>query len=717
MVQANKTASENLERIKDDIGMAYKYFEKNYKRYHDFRKYIFKESLDERKRAAMNQLNRPVLEFNILEAYISRMLGEFAQNEPSIIVSPAEGVPINAVILKLVEDHIRHIYYTANKDSFSWDMYKDQLSGGYGVAKVYTDYSSPMSFHQQIYLRRVFDPTLCGFDPAARTSHKGDGQYCFELFPMTVKEFERDYPDANLKGINFQRDIEGFNWSYANVEDKKIILVADFFEKRKYRKRIVQLADGRVMTIKDYERMQMHWQDMGYIEQLPIVVGKPRWTTLEKIVRYRIIENQILEFEETDYSYLPYVFFDGHSIVLTEGQSNNTFQMTRPYVYHARGIQDLKNFAGISLANFLENQIQHKFIIKKEAIPQEKDYIEALNNVQRSNTVVVNAFAENDPNKAIPDPIREVVNIGAPPEIMGAFQVTDPTTQTILGSYASNVGKDETRISGKAVIESATQGNAAAMPYIVGFLQGLTQVGNIIVDLIPKYLVGKRTLPLMDSAGEQYYQDVNVSGMPVLNYGDRAIKVNIEAGVNFQVQKNRALEQIIALMNASPQFGQFINSPSGLKILISNLTCYGADRLQEAVEPFLEEQAKQQQQMMQMQQEAAMQNPQMIRAQAELMKVQTQAQQNQIENQFEIARLSTEKELADAKILEAEAKVSQAQIDSAVRLEESQTSLEVHALESAAKMAEVRQREEAHYMDMRKGLKELTEKPNANASE
>jgi hypothetical protein len=406
------------------------------------------------------------------------------------------------------------------------------------------------------------------------------------------------------------------------------------------------------------------------------------------------------------------VFFDGNSVLLTKGTTNNTYQMTRPYVYHARGIQDLKNFAGISLANFLENQIQGKFIVKKESIPKEKDYAEALTNIQRANTVVVNAYVENDPSKPIPDPIREIVNVGAPPEIMNTFSVTDPTTQTILGSYASNVGKDETRISGKAVIESATQGNAAAMPYIVGFLQGLTQVGNIIVDLMPKYLIGKRTVPLMDSAGKQYYQDVNAEGQPVLKYGDRSIKVNVEAGVSFQVQKNRALEQIIALMNSSQQFAQFMNSPQGLKILVSNLTIYGADRLEQAIEPYLQEQQQQQQQMMQMQQQAAQNNPQMIRAQAELMKVQTQAQQNQIENQFEIARIATEKELADAKILEAEAKVSQAQIDSAVRLEEAQTSLEVHALESAAKMAEVRQRAEAHNVDMRKGMKEITGEQN-----
>jgi len=714
MVTVAKSASDKLARIKEDVSTSYKYFQDNYKRFHEFRKYIFKESISEQQRAAMQQLHRPVLEFNILEAYISRLLGEFAQQEPSICVTPAEGVPIPYEVLNLVEGHIRHILHQADKDSFSYEIYKDLLSGGYSVAKVWTDYSSPMSFNQQIYLSRVFDPTLCGFDPAARASHKGDGQYCFEVFPMDVKDFERDYPDVELKGINYERDFQGFNWSYKDAMGKKLILVVDYFEKKKRRTRIVRLADGRVMTVKDYERMQAYWEEMNFIEQLPIVMGKPRWTELETVCRYRLIENQVLEHEETDYTYLPYVFIDGNSINLTQGTSNTTYQMTRPYVYHAKGIQDLKNFAGISLANYLENQIQSKFIVMKEAIPQEDDYIEALTDIQKANTIVVNAFYENDPNKAIPQPIREVVNQGAPPEIMGAFQVTDPTTQTILGSYASNLGRDDTRLSGKAVIETASQGNSAAMPYIVGYLQGLTQIGNIIVDLMPKYLVGKRTIPLIDSNGEQSYQEINMEGKPVLDYKDRAVKVNIDAGVNFQIQKNKALEQIVALMQASPQFGQFMNSPQGLKILVSNLTIYGADRLQESIDPYLQEQAQQQQQAMQMQQEAMSQNPQMIRAQAEMIKAQSDVQQNQIENQFELARLATEKELADAKILEAEAKISQAQIDSAVRLEESQTSLEVHALESAAKLAEVQQRAQAHGLKMNKELKDLMQGAEEN---
>ncbi len=690
----SSSAQSSLERIKKNISTAYVYFQSNAERYNDYRHYVFKESVSYQQKTMLRQTQRPVVEFNILEAYLSRLLGEFAKQEPSIHVSPAEGVPIDEAVIDLVEGHLRHILHQANKDNFSYEIYKDILSGGYSVAKVWTDYSSPMSFKQQIYLSKAFSPTLCGFDPMARYAHKGDGHFCFEIFPMLEDDFVREFPGVSLSTANFTRDMEGFNWTYKDNRNQKIILVTDYYEKKKKRVKIVQLANGRVMTVKNYEKMQAWWDEQGFIEQIPAIIGAPRWTNLEIICKYRLIENQVLEYIETDYAYLPLVFIDGHSVLLTESKTNTVYQMTRPYVYHAKGIQDLKNFSGQALANYLENIIQHKFIVKKEAIPQEKDYLEALTNIQRASTLVVNAYSENDPTKPIPDPIREVVNVGAPPEVMGAFQITDPTTQTILGSYASNLGKNDNDLSGKAVIESSSVGNAAAMPYVVSYLQGLTQIGNIIVDLMPKYLVGRRSVTVMGKDGEKRYQEINSAGNPMLDYDERAIHVNIDAGVNFQVQKNQAVEQIIALMNASESLGQFFNDEDGgLPILAKNLTIYGADELPEAIDRWSQKKSMMQQQAMQMQQQAAQQNPQMIRAQAEIMKTQANIQQQQVDNQFEIARLATEAKLADAKVLESEAKVTQAQIDSAVRLEENNTRLEAHALDAASKLAEIKSRE------------------------
>ena len=369
----------------------------------------------------------------------------------------------------------------------------------------------------------------------------------------------------------------------------------------------------------------------------------------------------------------------------------------------------MMNFGGQTLCNAMENLIQHKFIIKKEAIPQEQDYIEALNDIQKANTIVVNAFSNNDPSQHIPDPIREVQNLPLPPEVAGAFNMAAPVTQTILGSFASNQGKTDNDLSGKAIIESASLGNAAAEPYVVGYLQALTQIGNIIVDLMPKYLVGKRSIGVINKNGDGDLQSINTPPDPFLDYSERAIQVSVEAGVSYQTQKNQAVDQIIALTRANEELGQFFNSEQGLPILVKNLSIYGADMLPEAVDEWMKQKQQQQQQAQQMQQQQMMMDPRMQRVQVEKEKVQLDAQkiqldahQDQFDNQIEIARMAIEKEVADAKILEAEAKVSQSQIDSAVRLEESQTSLEVHALESATKIAEIKSRQHNDGLSERK---------------
>lgn len=709
MVHSDNGSAEetkNLAKIKDNIATSYLYFQENYERFRNFRNYVFKETINDQQRSFLRKLTRPIVEFNIIEAPISALLGEFAAHEPAIRVSPSEGVPVQQEVLDLVEQHFRHALFEANKESFSYEVYKDLLSGGFSVAKVCTDYESAMSFKQNIYIEKAFDSTLCGFDPLARDSHKGDGDFCFEIYPMTESDFKRtfehDISRQKYTLIKNDSDIEGFTWAYKDIKDNKIILVCDYYEKKKQRTRIVELADGTVMRLSKYKKLEKEWHEAELsgqmIDQLPIIKGKARWTTLETICKYTICDSGILEYQETNYAFLPLVFIDGNSIILTKGKVNSTYQMTRPFVYHTKGTQDLKNFAGQALANYLQNMVQHKFIIKKEAIVKDADSLEALKDIQRMNNIVVNAYSENNPDKPIPDPISPVIPVPAPPEIMGAFQMMDPTTQTILGGFASNLGKNDNDLSGKAIVETLSASATAAKPYVVGFLNGLTQIANIFVDLMPKYILGKRTVAVRDKEGKQDYIEVNHSDELRLNYEEGAIKVNVEAGVSFQVQKNRAVEQIIALMGASEQLAQFFNSEKGLKILTKNLEIHGADNLDEAVDEFMQQQAQQQQQQMQRAQQMQQSDPAFIRAQAEMAKVQNEHEQNAFENQMAIAKQATEDKLADAKILEAEAKISESQIQSAIRLEEGNTSIERHALDAAATIAKIQGEEHIQMM-------------------
>lgn len=633
MREVAKRRQDDLGRIKDQIRRTHDYFKPNYDRFNEFRKFVFDTSLKSEEITLLTTLGRPQLEFNVLEAYISRLLGEFSKQEPSIEVSADDQDTADPLVIKVVDQHIRHILFDSSNNHAKYEVYKDLLSGGFSCFKVWTDYAHNKSFKQVIKFDRAFDPTMVGFDQLARYSHKGDGRFCFELFPKSKDEFEEEYPDIDIGQLSFRRDMSGFNWSYLN-DNSETLIVADYYEKKKRKVKIVQTVDDKVMTQAEYKAMTDDWQQFS----LPPAIVSTRTADMETICRYRVIENQVLEYVETDFTYFPLVFVDGNSITIKTPNNGNIRQMTRPYVYHAKGAQRMKNYAGIALANEIENTVQHKFMVAKEALPKEPEFLQPYKDVQKANVLVFNALFEQNPQQPIPNPIREIVKVPAPPEILQAFSGADSLIQNVLGSYDASLGINNNQLSGLAIVEAATQSNAAAMPYIVGFLQGLQRVGECFLDLIPKYYSTPRTIPILDSEGKRSYVRINQQGGIPLDYDDNALNIKIEAGASFQVQKSRALQQIIAMCQASPLFNEFVNSKM-LTTLVDNMDIRGIDQMRIAAEDFMKEYQEKQAQAQQMQQQAAQNNPAVMRNQIELQKLQHAKQKDAAEFQIDMAKL------------------------------------------------------------------------------
>lgn len=693
-MEVAKRYQDELTRLKKSVKNSCVYFEPNYKRFNYFRRFVFDSSLSDDDKMVLDALKKPKIEFNIGEAYISRLRGEFSKQEPSIQVTADDGADVSSDLIKIVQGHLRHIIFDANKNSCEYNVYTDILSGGFSAIKIWTEYAHPMSFDQVIKFDRVYDPTLVGFDPLARDPHKGDGRYCFELFPKSREEFEEEYPNIDLSGVDFTRNVEGFNWSYSNNQED-ILLLCDFYEKKKKKKKIVRLVNGYTMTMEDYELFLEKWNEAGFIEQAPAIMGKPRWTEIETIVRYRFIENKVLEYVETNYPALPIVFVDGNSILIREGTSQGAFiQMTRPYIYHLKGLQQLKNFAGQTLANELENLVQHKFKVAKESLPDEQSYLDAYTNIQIANTLVYKAFKDNDPKQAVPAP-QEIQRVPPPTEVISTFTLVDQMAQSILGSYDASLGINDNQLSGTAIVEGATQSNAAAMPYIVGFLQALSQVGNIIVQMIPKYYVTPRTIPVVNDDGKRDYKKINQPGSLYFNYDENALSVKVEAGVNFAIQKARTWNQIVMMAQSMPVFGQFMNA-KGLKFLVNLMEVDNQQELKELADQFMKE-MEQQQQMQAQQQQAAMQNnPLVLKAKNEQMKMQLDAQQDQAENQIKAAEVAISKQQADTDFLRVLAEMHAAKADQEAAHVKAQAEETRAAVDLAIKHADMKH---SHVMD------------------
>src|ERR1700684_4142517 len=169
-----KTHKDKLDNIKKNVKNNYEAFKPNYERFHEFRRFIFETSLTQDDITLLTNLSKPQIEFNISEAYISRLMGEFSKQEPSVKVGSEDESSADPAAVNIVESHIRHILRDTKNTHKRWEIMKDIYSGGFSVGKLYTKYAHPMSMKQVFEFDRVYDPTMCGFDQMARYSHKGD---------------------------------------------------------------------------------------------------------------------------------------------------------------------------------------------------------------------------------------------------------------------------------------------------------------------------------------------------------------------------------------------------------------------------------------------------------------------------------------------------------------------------------------------------------------
>lgn len=706
MAYVKQEATDNFEMIRGDIEKGWLYFKKNYKTFNDFVRFVFKTSISPADRSVNQELQKPNMEWNIMEAFISRLCGEFSKMDPAFSVRGKEGVKlVNPDVIDLVEAHLKAAFGGGNKNELSYHLYRNMLAGGYDVAKIFTDYADEKSFDQKIYIEPVFDPTLTVFDPLARKSHKGDGRFACELFPKSAGEAEEIYGSDVLKDVKFTRSsgVAGFNWSYRNQKED-IILFAEFFKKKMKKTKILKLANGHVVTEKQYEDFADRWEKAGIVEQMPIVL-KSRVSDIQVIDKYIITGTKVVDYKETNFNMLPLVFFDGNSIIVRDNENAQAEQVVRPYVYHGRDNQRMKNFAGQSLCNEIENVIQSKWKAPVEGMPKDKEYQLGYTNPQNATVVLYNQFKDGDPNQPL-NPPMEIARQPIPPELLQTFTLADNTMQVILGSYDAALGANDNDISGIAIMQGAMHSNSAAMPYTTGFIHGWSRCAEIYLNLLPKYYVTPRTIPIVLPNGKRDFYEVNKKGNMKFDYDVSALEVSIEPGVNYEVQKQIALKMITSLMNVSESFKQFMNQ-NGLEVLLDNIDIRGIDRLRYSVQEWMQQQkAAAQQAQAQSANQPSPEQVAMSQVQVQAQQVQVEREGNQLKAQVELAksnaRTAVDNKEADIKFLEVMSGIQDSNLNNQLKQEELDAENARTALDMSTKLGEHFMKSEQHQVNMQK---------------
>jgi len=238
----------------------------------------------------------PVVQYNIIEPYISRLRGEFSKQVPDPVVRSPDGTN-DPEQVELVENHLRYICEDSCRTAN--DLFREQMSG-YSVFKIWTEYRNELSYDQVIRFGKVDNPTLCGFDINAKEKSKGDGDISFEVIPKTREKFEEEFGTDILNQITFYPySDKAFQWAYSKSENE-VICICELFYKKRVKKNVVQLSrpfpgeTDTVMVDTDYEEKLENFDNQMTAEVPPAVLDTSS-RNFDEIWRYRFVGNTLID--------------------------------------------------------------------------------------------------------------------------------------------------------------------------------------------------------------------------------------------------------------------------------------------------------------------------------------------------------------------------------------------------------------------------------------
>jgi hypothetical protein len=634
------------------------YFGENITRGKDDMNFVLRDQWTAVERSEFTRLFKPAMTFNKLYDATKKIAGEQRKNKPDLIVRSLTGKATQEQI-NLRADLVRTISYQSQNDLIYQSAFKSALMMGFGAFQVCLDYESPRSFNKVIRYDLISDPTRTSFDPTALKPHKGDGNYCARYFVFTRDEFFATYPYVS-NPVSFVDPymLLDFQW-----QTRDTITVCDYFVKEWYPLIIYQIEqNGQRFSASEseWEKIQKDYKTQKEIvsdtEEARKIIDKmqpriisERQTQDYRIMHYRLIRNQIIDFSEWPSKQLPIIFVDGDSYFI-EGR-----QYTRSFIHEARDAQKCVNYFGSEIAAEVKNRRREQWLGTPDNI---SGYEQDWRNPELQMGIL----------RAKPDPKTGQMPVKQPPwdlspAIMQNFQRATQDIKEILGFSETEQlqGRD---ISGKARRERKLEGSMSAYVYFDNMNQAVEQGGRVVNDLL-NYIIGEdeRRMVLSKKDGKTDTVTINekMSDGSIRNdIGVGDFDVEIDSGPSFAVQKEIALEFLQTTLAAQPQAFPLI-ADLWAKNLDVQFMPQIADRFKTMVPPEIlaKEEGKEP--------PPQKPNPQMMMMEAELKFKQEEIKNKQAEVQVKMQKLQLEEQEIELKkaemFLKAQEQQDKAMVD------------------------------------------------------
>jgi Phage P22-like portal protein len=407
---------------------------------------------------------------------------------------------------KMMETLVRRTLNISNFSAHRRKVAEQQVDGGIGYMLIETDWVSPKSMDQDIFLRAARDPTGVYLDRWIKEPDGSDARFGFVFDKMARQEFNRRYPKwKDRVGQNPLGTDLVDTW----LSDKEIV-VAKYFRKKEIEDRLVSYDDEDGNTVNKF-RSDLVKESGPEIYKALIddikegrINGRTRSVTNDEVEWFLIAGDTIIDRDKWAGKYIPICRCVGRELVI-----ENTLDrkgLTRPQIDANR----MLNYAASVSVQVGALAPKAQWIGPARAFEGQEQWKDA--NVKTYAALMYNDIDEeaNGAAQVIPPPQRV-----DPPQVSPAsvqtMQAAERWGMMVTGQFQAQMGENDTQsaASGKAIGQRKAQGDTATYHFPDNMMGMYRFIGVQLLDLYPKIYDTKRALHVIGEDGEKSWLQID----------------------------------------------------------------------------------------------------------------------------------------------------------------------------------------------------------------
>jgi hypothetical protein len=501
--------------------------------------------------------SRPCLTINKVDAYVRQICNQIRQQRPRIKVQGMNNES-DAKLAEILSGVCRHIEYQSSADVAYDTASEYAVKMGWGYFRVMTDYISPDSFEQEIYIRPIDNPFTVYFDPNSQLPDGSDAERCLITTVVSKKTFRAMYPDKN-DGQGFTS--RGTGDSDSEWVTKEDVRIAEYFYTVRTPVKLVLLSDGTSVYADELP-------EAGVLAEAGITIIERRDSYKKQIKWCKLTAMEILEERDWAGKYIPVIPVYGQSCIIDA--KHKKFGLVRM----AKDPQRMYNYWTTALTESVALAPKAKWLMAEgQDEGHENEWAQA--NIK---AMPVLRYKQTDTEGRIAQTPTRVQPEPPPAGIISATQGMSNDLMTVVGIYDPSQ-LPQGNMSGKALNGQQQQVDMVNFHYYDNLTRSIAYCGRIILDLIPKIYDTERVMRIIgadekpeiitlnqrvttEEGVEKILNDVSVGRYDVV----------MDTGPGFATKRGEAVEAMMTLLAADPNLMQTAGD-----LIFRNMDFPGAD--------------------------------------------------------------------------------------------------------------------------------------------